>query len=120
MRRERCARLFADSLHNVEHAWRKAGLGREIGHHRASQRRPLGWFDDGGIAGCETWTYFPRGQHERSVPWCDERGDAGWIEAHVIDDFWRVDLFVVQLERAIGEVLDVMRRARDHPPDVPN
>src|SRR5882757_3034272 len=84
MRRERCTRLFADSLHNVEHACWNAGLRGKIGHHRAGQRRPLGRLDDSGIAGGETWTYLPGGQHERPVPWRDERSNTCRIEAHMI------------------------------------
>lgn len=94
MGRERRARFFADTLHDVEDARGDAGLVGEIRHHRASEWRPFGRFDDDGVARRQSRPDLPRRQHERRVPRRDECRDAGRIVEYVIDHLGRIDLLV--------------------------
>ncbi len=81
---QRCADLFTDPLHHVEHPRRDARLVRQVGEQRARQRRPFRRLEDHRVAGGQRRRALPGGEHERCVPRRDHDRRAGRHPQHPV------------------------------------
>ena len=93
------------------------GLLGQVGQQRARERSPLGRLEDDGAAGRERRSDLPGREHERRVPGRDQRRHAGRLVADAARGGARrvlVRLALPEVERGLGEVVDVVGAALDH------
>ena len=114
MRGERRARLLPPALHDVEHPRRQARAGRDVGEHRAGERRPLGGLEHHGVPRRKGRAHLPGAEHQRRVPGRDQRRHPGGLVADVVVGGVAGDDLPSDAAREIGEERDVVRASRHH------
>src|SRR5258708_7457308 len=93
-RRARCSK----SRHDIEHAARNSGLSGYLTKRNRSKRRELRRLEHASISRSQTGTQVPRAEHQRRVPWNDNRADSDrWTfgkvhEAHIAAEKFRIAL----------------------------